>query len=419
MTELSVAEQTLVGRITGGTVDDLSATQVRTLLNVEDGADVTDATNVNAAGAVMESDSAGGDLGGTYPNPTVLDNSADQWVVRSFAGGAGTETLSVASAAYGSLVSVRLSALIGETASVTVPAAAVGSAIVGFANNAALAVGNTAIPSWVFGYSGLGSTVRATNGSFVSGRADNSARLEAGGAVRCGFAHGFANGSGCVIESVENGAFAQGYASGTGGYTAIVSASQRGSAAQGFTYAYQGDSNLLASADGAFAQGFANAYSAAASITASGKGSFAHGFANSQGYATAITASGAGAVAQGAAYSYPAAAYTATIEATARGGFAQGYAYSYTATTAVSATGKGAFAQGYAHDTTIVASATNSVQFGPGTNAEPDSLQTGSGIRIFGTTSPPSTPKNGDIYCDGTDVFFRSGGAWKNASSIP
>ena len=53
---LTVAEQTLVGRITAGTIAALSAGQVRTLLNVADGADATNATNVDAAGAVMESD---------------------------------------------------------------------------------------------------------------------------------------------------------------------------------------------------------------------------------------------------------------------------------------------------------------------------------------------------------------------------
>jgi hypothetical protein len=51
---LTVAEQTLVGRITSGVITALTATQVRTLINVEDGADVTDATNVEAAGAIME-----------------------------------------------------------------------------------------------------------------------------------------------------------------------------------------------------------------------------------------------------------------------------------------------------------------------------------------------------------------------------
>jgi len=37
---LTVAEQTLVGRITAGNIDALTATEVRTLLNVEDGAEV-------------------------------------------------------------------------------------------------------------------------------------------------------------------------------------------------------------------------------------------------------------------------------------------------------------------------------------------------------------------------------------------
>jgi hypothetical protein len=45
---LQVGNNTLVGRLSGGgsDIDDLSASQVRTLLNVEDGADVTDAANV-------------------------------------------------------------------------------------------------------------------------------------------------------------------------------------------------------------------------------------------------------------------------------------------------------------------------------------------------------------------------------------
>jgi hypothetical protein len=45
---LSIGNNTLVGRLSGGgsDIDDLSASQVRTLLNVEDGADVTDAANV-------------------------------------------------------------------------------------------------------------------------------------------------------------------------------------------------------------------------------------------------------------------------------------------------------------------------------------------------------------------------------------
>ena len=46
---LTVNEQTIIGRITSGSITGLTATQVRTLLNVEDGSDVTDATNVGTA----------------------------------------------------------------------------------------------------------------------------------------------------------------------------------------------------------------------------------------------------------------------------------------------------------------------------------------------------------------------------------
>jgi hypothetical protein len=48
------AASNLAGFTAGGAADELTATEARTLLNVEDGADITDATNVAAAGAVME-----------------------------------------------------------------------------------------------------------------------------------------------------------------------------------------------------------------------------------------------------------------------------------------------------------------------------------------------------------------------------
>lgn len=53
-----VGTSTIKGRITAGTgnVEDLTPAQVRTIINVEDGADVTDTANVAAAGAVMETD---------------------------------------------------------------------------------------------------------------------------------------------------------------------------------------------------------------------------------------------------------------------------------------------------------------------------------------------------------------------------
>ena len=47
----------------GSAIQELTKANVLTLLNVEDGADVTDATNVNAAGAVMHTDIPDSDTG--------------------------------------------------------------------------------------------------------------------------------------------------------------------------------------------------------------------------------------------------------------------------------------------------------------------------------------------------------------------
>ena len=53
---LAIGASTFVGRKAAGNISAMSVAEALTLLSVESGADVTDATNVNAAGAVMEAD---------------------------------------------------------------------------------------------------------------------------------------------------------------------------------------------------------------------------------------------------------------------------------------------------------------------------------------------------------------------------
>jgi len=55
------ADERILGRVSGadGVIEELTKAQVLTFANVEDGADVTDATNVAAAGALMDSECAG------------------------------------------------------------------------------------------------------------------------------------------------------------------------------------------------------------------------------------------------------------------------------------------------------------------------------------------------------------------------
>ena len=169
---LVVAEQTLVGRITGGTIDALTATEVRTLINVEDGAGVVDSTSVDAAGAVMESDyNAQTIMAATLDNtPAALTVPVESFIGRqtggnvaaiavtdeSFVGRSATGVLGPQAVAVQSFVgrgsaglggiAVADESLVGRTAAGDLGGIAVGvSTIVGRAaagNLAALAAGD-------------------------------------------------------------------------------------------------------------------------------------------------------------------------------------------------------------------------------------------------------------------------------------
>lgn len=54
-TALTLSDSQIVGK-NGANIKGLSATEVRTIINVEDGADVTDTANVTSAGALMDSE---------------------------------------------------------------------------------------------------------------------------------------------------------------------------------------------------------------------------------------------------------------------------------------------------------------------------------------------------------------------------
>mgnify|MGYP003112774393 CR=1 FL=1 len=73
----NIADDRILGNVSGGAAApaELTKANVLTLLNVEDGADVTDATNVNAAGAIMHSDL------GTKGQIVVGDGSGDATIL--------------------------------------------------------------------------------------------------------------------------------------------------------------------------------------------------------------------------------------------------------------------------------------------------------------------------------------------------
>jgi hypothetical protein len=247
----------------------------------------------------------------------------------------------------------------------------------------------TSAGAFAQGYvNGAGSEITAAGspGGFAQGSARDGGTVTSGG----GFAQGCA-GTGSVFAATVPGAFVQGYATNGGSVTATA----LGAFAQGV--AEGAGSTFTAQKPGAFAQGYARL-----------GGTISAGYGFAQGYANggSITASYCGAFAQGYAASGSSitASYTSFALGSAKGGGT------------ISSTRSGSFAQGYANTAeTISATANNAVQFGPGTNAQANSLQVGNGgIRLLGKASaqPQTTFQNGDIWV-GADghVKVRSNGA--------
>ncbi len=255
-------------------------------------------------------------------------------------------------------------------------------------------------------------------------------------------------GATAVLEASSGGASAMGSASASGSGYALVSSSGYASFAAGYAYG-AGTSELSSSGAGSVAVGYANGFgsNATAQIQSTNRGSFAQGLASAtagspskgrirasgggsfcQGYALSLStslagllASGGGSFAQGLCRNTGTNVAGSTIAATGEGSFAQGYALSTGVGLArVLSAGKGAFAQGYAGPGAVIdALADNAVQFGPGINAQPDSLQVGAaGLRLKGTTGAPGALQNGDFWVSAGFVYLRSNGVTRKIDGI-
>lgn len=234
-----------------------------------------------------------------------------------------------------------------------------------------------------------------------------------------GHAHGWVNGDG-VIRSFNLGAHASGRILGTGNITANGNGSRAfGTATSGtietgtggdyghgaLAFGEAGSGTIRAYGYGSCAFGYlggaglieaggygamAFGYSTTGTIEADGEGSFAFGYCYA-GYTGQIRSSSTGSFAGG--YSYNA---TSTVTATGAGAISFGNALYGSITAAdgavafggtgggydISATGRGSLAIGDSTTAAITASATNTWQFGPGTNSTVGSLQVGTAVSL-------------------------------------
>jgi hypothetical protein len=257
-------------------------------------------------------------------------------------------------------------------------------------------------------------------GSFAQGQAQY-------GYIRASFLGSFAQGDagyGSYIVCSGSGGFAQGHS----GTYAKIRCNREGGFAQGF--ADRGD--IYCRADGGHASGYVDGTSANLAriwCDLSAVGAFAHGSVRqSNGAFTGrLNAEEPGSVAMGRVVSTTAAA---EITAGSDGSFALGYALNGIIRTGLIAQGAfaqgstaagglifsdalGAFAQGHAPAAgTIAATAINAAQFGPGTNAQADSLKVGvAGLALKGTVGAPAVPVDGNIWMVGTAAMLKTDGA--------
>jgi hypothetical protein len=243
--------------------------------------------------------------------------------------------------------------------------------------------------------------------------------------------------TGGTITSDGAGSSALGYIRQNSG-TAFMDSNNGGCFVGGYVESTTGTASIIATEIGAFAYGATAMLSAGtAAIQANGAGSWAGGFVDSAGDIDATPSAGGG-------FAFGRCTGNGVIRCDGEGTFARGRAIDGNAvidaigagaqasgsaeggTAAILAAGLGAFAHGSTTDGDISASATNSVQFGIGTNAEADSLQVGQptdsaagGLRL-NAGGIPGTPIDGDIWVDASgNVIIQSGGTSYSISDIP
>lgn len=322
-----------------------------------------------------------------------------------------------------------------------------GARIGGYASQSYVYAAGRGASAHVFA-TGPGTYVRANgDGASVTGRATSGALLAAYG--RGSRVFGSAT-SGASIEASGDGAQAGGITSSAGSYIKAVGP---GTIAGGLAYTgganiYAGGSSLVmayaigkgnvslvpsrayAYGDGALLVGcafaaFDTGQTREGLLHVEGQGSSLLGYAKAGGV---VRASAQSAHVRG--YAFGAGSYIYCLgsgcwaaglardgagisvgRSTSRGCFGGGYAPAGRKILVGSIAGiEGAFGWGFATGADIVANADNAQQFGPGTNTEPNTLSTGTKLRLKGTTGAPSVLRNGDIWEAAGYVYIRSNG---------
>ena len=325
----------------------------------------------------------------------------------NFIDATGTPTITLGSAGY--FTAARLDDSDGGTVQLKVGSAtnfgvALGEVIGGGVGNTAF-IENQQIGSLVVGAVDLNSSV--THGSCTI-ESDGDGCLAVGN-ISTGFASlagqsakvqaGNAAVDGCLAVGSINPGF---------GGSSIIQARGLGSVVLGAINSLSFGGTLQAEAPGSMARGYIANQGGKIECQSTAQGSLAGGVLSGTG-AGGISSVGRGCFALGNVTN------TATGITAGAIGKHGAFAGGNTTSGAISATGGGSFCWGNTTTATVIsASADNSVQFGPGTNAEADSLQVGvagTGIAIKGTTGAFGTPANGQVWNTGaTGVKVRSNG---------